>query len=383
MSQPKIKGQQLDQTTLTTVVDTSLSSIFDGDVIVSSPVLGETLVFIGSPIGWRNSISVGGITAGDGLNSAGGSPIGSPISQVLSADSTVARRNTTLNTFTFAGDVSLNLNDSSQAADEDIWRISNTGSQFVISTRLDNGNAGNNALVIARTGATVNSLTVAASLRITASGEGASSALQLNSIRPTLVFNDTDAVADHGVWDITVEFSPPSFTFRTRTDAHGTGATWLEVVRSGTTVTAINFIGTSLTFNGLAVAFGSPTGGGGGDVTKGSPATHAERYLAVKTITAGAGSPLTYRLILTDEEDKYLTQGSPAPITRIEVPGNNLTAFPIGSTVTITQPVTTTIISAGSPIPTLRFFGGGSPENVFIAGLITFQKWKTHTWDVM
>jgi hypothetical protein len=115
----------------------------------------------------------------------------------------------------------------------------------------------------------------------------------------------------------------------------------------------------------------------------GSPATHAERYLAVKTITAGAGSPLTYRLILTDEEDKYLTQGSPAPITRIEVPGNNLAAFPIGSTVTITQPVTTTVVPAGSPIPILRFFGGGSPEDVFTAGLITFQKWKTHTWDVM
>ncbi|KKM49451.1 hypothetical protein LCGC14_1556870 [marine sediment metagenome] len=251
--QPQIKGTQLDQVTLATSVDTCLASCLGGNILISSPVLGETLVFIGSPIGWRNSVSVGGITAGDGLNSVGGSPIGSPITQVLSVDSTVARLNRALNTFSFAGAISFNLIDTTQKADEKIWRISNSGGQLLITTWTDTGGVGNNAIVIKRTGTTVNSIVFPSPIINTASGVGTKSAIQLNSAVPTIVFNDTDATATETIWDITSVSESKSLEFRTRTDAHGTGTTWMQVVRSGTKVTTINLEAISVTINGNEV----------------------------------------------------------------------------------------------------------------------------------
>jgi len=273
MSQPQVRGAQLNSNDFRTIVSVGLGAT----LTISSLVEGQSLVYSGSPLGWRNATAAGGagsVTAGDGLDSTAGS--GSPFTGVFSVDATVARTNIATETFSFAGALSLNLTDTTQAADEDVWRISNSGGQFLISTRTDADGAGNNAIVIDRTGTTVDSITTGAPLISTASGVGTNSAIQLNSNIPALVFNDTDATASEGIWDITSTSASSALEFRTRTDAHGTGATWLQVVRSGTAVTSINFTGTAMTLNGISIHVGSPqpSGGGVGDaLLAGSPIT--------------------------------------------------------------------------------------------------------------
>jgi hypothetical protein len=283
MPQPKIRSDQLNSQDFGTITSDGLDEALGAPVIIGSPISnGESLTFDGT--NWVNSTSGGaGVTAGDGIDSTGGSPLGT---QVISVDSTVARTDITTETFSFAGAVSLNLNDTSQGADEDIWRVGVTGGSFVISTRTDADGAGNSAITFARTGTTVDTATVPAPTHLTASGTGTSSALHLSSNVPTLVINDNDAAANAGIWDITSGTN--QLLFRTRTDAHGTGATWLTVNRSGTTIGELAFTGTSMTMNGLPVVFGSPSGGSSdlgspplimgdltvtGNVTHGSPAT--------------------------------------------------------------------------------------------------------------
>ena len=178
----------------------------------------------------REPVKIG---VGDGLISVGGSP------QVISVDSTVAR---------VADAVSLNLNDISQSDDECIWHVGVTESNFIIGTRTDADGTGNNALVINRTGTTVNSITLPSPLISSASGTGISSAIRLQSNNPTLLWNNTDAVANECIWDITTSASG-ALEFRTRTDAHGTGSTWMQVSRSGTKVTKINLDTISVTIN--------------------------------------------------------------------------------------------------------------------------------------
>ena len=297
MPQPQIRAQQLNSDDYNVIVEGALGAT----LVISSPILeGQTLTYAGSPLAWRNAVGGGGagsVVAGDGLDSTAGA--GSPFSGTFSVDSTVARLNVALNDYTFGGTVSLNLTDTTQSADEDTWRISNVGGQFTIATRTDVDGAGNNAIVIDRTGTTVDSVTSAAPVFITASGTGTSSGLQLNSNVPTIVFNDGDATASEGIWDITSTSASSALEFRTRTDAHGSGVTWLSVVRSGTTVTNIDFIGTSMTFNGVEVAVGSPVGSGGGgdpdqniwlnmDADSGGPIA-ANTTSDTFTITGGAG----------------------------------------------------------------------------------------------
>ena len=58
MSQPKIKGDQLDSATLGTTVALEL---FKTDVVVGSPLItGEVLTYTGSPLAWRNVPGSGG-----------------------------------------------------------------------------------------------------------------------------------------------------------------------------------------------------------------------------------------------------------------------------------------------------------------------------------
>ena len=300
MSQPPIRSAQLDSSDFSTIVESSLGAAVE----VSNLKVSETLVYSGSPLAWRNMLTSTGVGVGDGLNTTGGSPVGS---QVLSVDSTVARTDITTETFTFAGAVSLNLNDTSQAADEDIWRVGVSGSQFLINTRTDADGAGNNAIVIDRTGTVVDSVTFPRPIIATRTGTGTSTAIQIQAAIPTLLWNDTDATANEGIWDIVSASASSSLDFRTRTDAHGSGANWLSVVRSGTTVTSIDFTGTTMTLNGLPVVFGSPSGGGIGDaLLAGSPITTINNdSFAVNQALRVIGSPTTN---LADIE--FATDGS-------------------------------------------------------------------------
>ena len=118
------------------------------------------------------------------------------------------------------------------------------------------------------------------------------------------MFNDTDAAATSTIWDIgTTQGSPPGvFEFRTRTDAHGSGATWLSVKRSGTTVTSIDFIGTAMTFNGGAIHAGSPVGSGGGvpdPLLLGDGSDGAPTYSFSASDTTGIYSSAANRIAFT------------------------------------------------------------------------------------
>ena len=249
MAQPQIKGTQLDPITLLEPVHGCMSCILGGDIVVVDPKVGEALVYCGEPLAWRNNPSSGGVIVEDGLQTSGVSP---DAVQVISVDNTVARLNASLNTFASDDVVALNLSNTNGQPDAKIWRVANNNGQFVISTRTDEDTSGSNALVIDRVGVNVKSLTVPAPLHLTSKGTGKTSALQLNSPNPTVVFNDTDAIAGEGMWDITA--APKALEFRTRTDAHGTGTTWLEVVRSGTTVKQINLKAASVTVNGKDIS---------------------------------------------------------------------------------------------------------------------------------
>lgn len=249
MAQPQIKGTQLDPITLLEPVHGCVACILGGDIVVANPKVGEALVYCGEPLAWRNNPSSGGVIVEDGLKTSGVSP---DAVQVISVDDTVARLNASLNTFASDDVVALNLSNTNGQVDTKTWRVANNNGQFVISTRTDEDTSGSNALVIDRTGVTVKSVTVPAPLHLTAKGTGKASAIQLNSPNPTIVFNDTDAIASEGIWDITA--APKALEFRTRTDAHGTGSIWLQVERSGTTIKAINLKADSVTINGKEIS---------------------------------------------------------------------------------------------------------------------------------
>ena len=212
MPQPKIKSLQLGSDFLKLT-----GRALGAPVVVENPSSGEVLTY--SDSAWRNK-----------------------------PQTILVEKDVTSETFTRAGDVSLNLNDTSQSNDESIWRVGVAGSNCIIGTRTDVDSVGNNALVINRTGATVDSITLSSSLISLANGTGTSSAIQLESNNPTLLWNDLDAAASESVWDITTSASS-ALEFRTRTDSHGTGTTWMQVIRSGTKVTKINLDAISVTIN--------------------------------------------------------------------------------------------------------------------------------------
>jgi hypothetical protein len=306
MPQSKIRSLQLNSSDFKEIVETALGAPLN---IVTPLSAGTALTLSGSPVQWTPVSGGGtGITGGDGITVTGGSPTTNPF--IVAVDGTVARTDITTETFSFAGDVSLNLNDTSQAADEDIWRIGATGSSFVVATRTDADGAGISAISITRTGTAVDDITMPSPLLLTSSGEASTSvALQVQSSNPTLAFNKTDATANQGVWDVTAG-TDGQLIWRTRTDAFGTGATWLTVNRTGTTVGTIALAGTSLTFNGQVVQVGSPypAGGGSGTVTSVD--------LTAGTLIDVSGGPITTSGSITVDVDlSEATEAVYAPAT--------------------------------------------------------------------
>jgi len=112
----------------------------------------------------------------------------------------------------------------------------------------------------------------------------------LQSAVPGYILDDTGAGADESIWR--VFSSGGQLVYDVRNDANDTSANWLTVDRTGITVTAINFVADSLTFNGVPIHTGSPidSGGGGGG---GSPVTADLGGLTDVVL----GSPLTSNLL--------------------------------------------------------------------------------------
>jgi hypothetical protein len=72
-----------------------------------------------------------------------------------------------------------------------------------------------------------------------------------------LLFNTTDALLDEKLWELRSNNAGQFFGF-TRTDVDGTGATWLQVDRTGTVVDSVTISGTAVSFTGvLRVADGA------------------------------------------------------------------------------------------------------------------------------
>jgi len=56
MSQPQVRGAQLNSNDFRTIVSVGLGAT----LTISSPVEGQSLVYSGSPLGWRNAAAAGG-----------------------------------------------------------------------------------------------------------------------------------------------------------------------------------------------------------------------------------------------------------------------------------------------------------------------------------
>jgi len=135
------------------------------------------------------------------------------------------------NTFTSTQIISntqpvLRFEETDQGSDAKLWSVFVDVSSFIISTRTDANGAGTQAISIARTGTTVTDMTVRAAVILTATN-------------PSLYWYETDAGADEKRWRAYADGG--QLLFQTRSDDNTTSATWLNVFRSGTTVTDINF----------------------------------------------------------------------------------------------------------------------------------------------
>lgn len=108
--------------------------------------------------------------------------------------------------------------------------------------------------------------TLSGVLTLNATGTGTSSALLMSAAAPTATWVASGAGSNEKVWDLT--FGNTTMDFRTRTDAHGAGVTWLGLTRTGTSVTTAHFrvdsVGTStiLTLDGANVLRGGSTTNG-------------------------------------------------------------------------------------------------------------------------
>jgi hypothetical protein len=125
--------------------------------------------------------------------------------------------------------------------------------------------------------------------------------LILSSATPGYMLVETDAPADSGRWR---EFVTGSIRrFQTATDAGGGGTNWMDVTRSGTTVSSIALASTALTWNGnpllsTVTAFANPTATIGLAASNGS-ATTAMRSDAAPALSQSIAPTWTGQHIFT------------------------------------------------------------------------------------
>lgn len=132
--------------------------------------------------------------------------------------------------------------------------LAGTGTRLVTSTSAGLlGNATTIAGAYTWSGAATFSSTISANNTITgsASGTGVASAFVAASTIASYAWNETDAGSDAKIWDVVA--NSETLAFRTRTDAGGTGASWLTVGRTATAITSIALAGPVSMTSTLAV----------------------------------------------------------------------------------------------------------------------------------
>lgn len=85
--------------------------------------------------------------------------------------------------------------------------------------------------------------------------------LEFQAAQPTLKFNETDASSGNRIWDIIS--SAGSVLFRVANDAYNSFATWLQVTRSGNTVSEVRTIATKVVSQGAHDVTGTLVVGAG------------------------------------------------------------------------------------------------------------------------
>jgi len=99
--------------------------------------------------------------------------------------------------------------------------------------------------------------TVSGRYTFTATSSGSVGAITLESASPLLRFNETDATADEGGWDIGA--SNDSLLFRAINDARSAATTFIDVQRTGTTIDEIELNATTIDVNGTMDVSGALT----------------------------------------------------------------------------------------------------------------------------
>ena len=223
-----------------------------------------------------------------------------------------------------------NLSDVTLTAPGDGDHLVHNGSQwvnaagFITGDGIANVSAGSPRTIavdstVARQSA-INSFTQTNTFTATVSGIALAPAL-FASAAPGTIFDDTGAAVDESIWRNFA--SSGQLVFDARNDANDTSVNWLTVDRTGTTIDAIAFTGTTMTLNGIPIHVGSPhpAGGGGG----GSPLDPTVARMSIGSPTVGR--PNTGQLQLESKDSAAtptIAFGSPANTGFFESADNNI-----------------------------------------------------------
>jgi hypothetical protein len=109
-------------------------------------------------------------------------------------------------------------------------------------------------MYVGRSANTVTSVDLAATAinlggEVTATGD-----ITVSNANPQLLLNETGVTADNRLWDFLADGM--TLFFRTVNDAKSSASTWLSVVRSGLTVTAVNIAATAINLAGNVITDG-------------------------------------------------------------------------------------------------------------------------------
>jgi hypothetical protein len=142
---------------------------------------------------------------------------------------------------------------------------------------------------------------------VTASGAWTfNGAVGVSSTSPRYFMNETDAGADAKISDITCD-NGGFIYFRLINDAQNSATTWMQVTRSGITVSDINF--------GGGVTIGSPTGGNKGAGTLNATAVYDDNVLLTCYVLDAA---LDGAVDLAKWDAKVPNRVIPAKVERVE-----------------------------------------------------------------
>ncbi len=156
----------------------------------------------------------------------------------------------------------ISLRDTGAASNEKDWFIQSSSGQFRIGTSNDAGAGVANAILMDRTGTTVDSIALTATA-ITLNGVAATDFARLSQANtftglqtisttaPEIRFNETDAAANNRLWSFAV--AGEQLAFALYNDAVSGFTNWLTVDRTANTVDLITLASTSAAINSVQI----------------------------------------------------------------------------------------------------------------------------------